>query len=154
MPNHKADLSKLSMHQLSLITGLAYQTVKRRLSGLDPVDKDGRTLFFSAPAALRTIYGKPLSERERLDKARADQTEFALAAARGEFIPATDVALTFNEAMQIIASTMDAVPGRLAQQVAGMDSAAEIRQLLLSEIRRGRQQAADRLSAYLDGCSK
>ena len=67
MTTHKQDLSKLSINQLSLITGKAYQTVKRRLAGLGPRGQDGRTLFYAAPDALAKIYNVTLSERERLD---------------------------------------------------------------------------------------
>ena len=149
MPTHKTNLSVLSVHQLSLITGKAYNTVKRLLAGVEPVRKDGRTLFYSTPAALAAIYReKAESERERLDRVRADKVDFDLAVARGAYVAAEGVRIALNEAMRIIASNEDAIAGRLAQKLVNMTSAGSIRKLLLTELRRGRDTAASRIESY------
>ena len=155
MATHKQNLSKLSINQLSLVTGKAYNTVKRLLGGLDPSSKDGRTLYYSTPDALAKIYGKKTEpESDRLDRLRADQVEFDLSIKRGEYLPADDVQIVLNEAMVIISSNEDAIPGRLAQQLANMTDAAQIRKLLLKELRRGRSSAADRIVEYATGAAR
>ena len=114
MSTHKQDLSKLSINQLSLITGLAYNTVKRRLSGLDPADKDGRTLYYSTPDALAKIYStKAESEKDRLDRARADQIEYDLGVKQRIYAPTELLTFAIGDFAAQGARLLDALPKRL-----------------------------------------
>ena len=90
------------------------------------------------------------TERGRLLSAQAEMAEFERDIKRGSYLPAEDVRVALNEAMVIIATNEDAIPGRLAQKLANMDTPGLIRQLLLNELRRGRETAADRLAAFAD----
>lgn len=56
MPTHKSDLSRLNLNKLVEITGMTSRTIKKRLGGLDPVEKDGRSLLYLTKEALPLIY--------------------------------------------------------------------------------------------------
>lgn len=90
MATHKPDLSRLSLSQLSELTGFVPRTVKKRLRGLDPVARDGKTLWYSTRDALAKLYlDESLDltrERARLAKEQADSTALRNAKERGELI--------------------------------------------------------------------
>lgn len=90
------------------------------------------------------------SETRRLRAAQADLAELDLSERRGELAPVEDYLIASQEAMVIVASQMDGLPGRVASQLAGITDAAEIRQLLLDETRRIRAAAAARLESWAD----
>lgn len=72
----------------------------------------------------------------------------------GQLLDLEDVQTVLNEAMTIIATGMDGLGGRLANELAGDSDPASIRQKLLNETRRIRASAADkfaRLGAIGDG---
>jgi phage terminase Nu1 subunit (DNA packaging protein) len=87
-------------------------------------------------------------ERQRLIAAQAVKAEIEAQQLRGALVPRQDVNIAFSECMAIIAQGLDALPGRVASQVANMANPGEIRYLLLSETRRTRQQGADRLAEW------
>lgn len=64
----------------------------------------------------------------------------------GELIDKTETQIAVNEAMVIIATQMDGMGGRFANELASIEDPGEIRLLLLNETRRIRRAAADRLS--------
>lgn len=93
MPTHKLDLSRLSISQLSAFTGFSTRTVVKRLEGLDPAGNTGKAILYRPREALPRLYfyDNPLSEKMRLDGARADAQEMRNAVARGELIQAAEV---------------------------------------------------------------
>ncbi len=127
MATHKQDLSKLSINQLSQITGLAYNTVKCRLSGLDPISKDGRTLYFPTPGALAKIYGvNAESERDRLNRTRADQVEFDMSIKRKQFAPITLLEHAIADFAAQGVSILESLPKRIKNSMPSL-RAREVR---------------------------
>jgi len=118
MATHKQDLFRLSLAQLSQVTGKAYNTLKRLLVGLEPVAKDGRTLYFDAPAALAKIYqAKEEQEKDRLDRLRADQIEFDLAVKRGEYAPIEAVKYAIGDMSGQVNAIFEGIPKRIKQSM-------------------------------------
>jgi phage terminase Nu1 subunit (DNA packaging protein) len=113
MALHKADISKLSINQLSLASGVAYNTVKKRLGDLQPVSKDGRTLFFNTPAALAKIFNQTESEKNRLDRLRADKTEMENDLMRGDSVPTDAVKFAIADFASQVKSTFESIPKRI-----------------------------------------
>lgn len=87
------------------------------------------------------------TERRRLIAAQASKTELDVRRMNGELLDAEDVAIVLNEAMTIIATGLDGLGGRLAAELASLTDTAVIRQRLLTETRRIRGVAADKLAA-------
>ena len=116
MPTYKPDLSKLSISQLSNLSGKSYTTVKRSLAGLEPVARDGKTLYFVPPEALTKIYrAAEESQRERLDRARAEKQELENKVAQGEYGPIEVLAWTLGDVASQIRAILTAIPKRLRQ---------------------------------------
>jgi phage terminase Nu1 subunit (DNA packaging protein) len=113
MALHKADISKLSINQLSLASGVAYNTVKKRLGDLQPVSKDGRTLFFNTPAALARIFNKSESEKDRLDRFRADRAEMENDLMRGDSVPTDAVKFAVSDFSGQVRSIFEGIPKRI-----------------------------------------
>ena len=146
MTTHKQDLSKLSINQISQISGMAYNTIKRRLAGLDPIGKDGRTLMFLTTAALPKIYGaKAESEKDRLDRLRGDKVDFELSIGKGEHMPIDDVEQIMAETASMLVGGLTSFGPRLAGQLANTTDPMEILKLLNAEIRSVRQTITDTL---------
>jgi len=118
MPTHKADLSTLSISQLTTITGRGYKTVKSRLEGLAPVSKDGRTLFYKASEALSQIYrvDDPYIETARLNRLRGDRVEHDLSIDKGESASMEILAWALSRIAELINSVLDSLPLRLKKR--------------------------------------
>ena len=148
MTTHKQDMSKLSINQLSQITGKAYNTVKRLLAGLDPAGKDGRTLYYLTADALARIYGaKGECEKERLDRVRADKVTFDLSVSRGEYLLLDDVEALLIEGAATFAGQKRSMGSRLAGKLASMTNPKAILKLLNAENDRILESVADKFSA-------
>jgi hypothetical protein len=146
MPTHKSDLSKLSISQLSQITGFAYGTTKRRLVGLDPVAADGRTLFFASRKALAQIYGQPDDPREartRLDTLQGDLVEHELTAKRKEVLPIELIAEKVDNLFTNVYRRLAAMPHKLAPYLVGIKTPAEAYEILDAQIREALEELAD-----------
>ncbi len=142
MSTHKADLTKLSINQISLVTGKAYNTVKQLLAGLDPIDKDGRTLLFLAKDALSKVYGaKAESESERLDRLRADQLELDLSIRRGEYAPYAIIEHALADVSGQVRAILEAIPNQLKKRNRTL-KARELR-IVKSELTKAQNAIAD-----------
>lgn len=138
----KQDLSKLSINQLSVATGIGYNTIKRRLAGLDAVDKDGRTLLYLTRDALAKIYGaKTEAEKERLDRVRADQVEFDLAVKRREYAPISVLQFAIADFSGQLKSALEGIPKRIKNSLPSL-RAREI-QILEREITKMQNAASE-----------
>lgn len=65
-----------------------------------------------------------------------------------ELVPLSEAQLAFNEAMVLIGSQLDGLPGRVAGELAGVTEPAEVRGLLFEETRRIRHAAATKLEDW------
>ena len=87
-------------------------------------------------------------ERKRLIKAQADKTESENQKLRGELVPFEQVEDVLNEVAVLFGSGVDALPGRLANELAGIHDPAEIKARLFDECRRIRIATADHLRRF------
>lgn len=132
MATHKDSLSKVSINQLCQLTGSSYRTIKKRLSRLDPISEDGRTLFFDPKRALPMIYGPAISADEdpldamvldpvrqsaRLAKARADKTELEIKILKREMIPAPEVETEWSALVIAFRAKMLTISSKAAQTI-------------------------------------
>lgn len=89
----------------------------------------------SLPWIIRRRAPKPGSEHERLVRAQADKLELDIGKRRGELLLASDVEQQDMALAADFRSRLDGLPGRIANELAGITDAAEIRRLLLEETR-------------------
>jgi len=90
------------------------------------------------------------SQRERLAREQADKVALENAASRGELVRSADVEALVLETIAQLGSVLDGVPGRLANELAGLADPAEIRARLMQELRGARSAFADRLAQLAD----
>ena len=90
------------------------------------------------------------TERKRLIKAQADKTECENQKLRGELVSFALVQDVLCETAVLYASSIDALPGRLANELAGLNDPAEIKARLFDECRRVRIATAKNLDRFAD----
>lgn len=138
MPTHKADLSLLSISQLATVTGHTRATVAKRVGAkLDPVRTDGRTKYYSAPAAVGIVCGTgsglDLSEeRARLARAQTEATELRNATTRGELVPAREVLEHWANQVVATRAHLRAIPSQIAGELPHLtaDEIVTVRRLI------------------------
>jgi len=150
---HIEDSTRVTRLVLSQILGVAEKTVTRLYQqGVLPQSVKGKydlaksVQAFIAYRSHGAVHEELRDGRKRWEDAKARREELLLRKLANELLPAEEAQVVVNEAMQIIASRMDGLPGRLASQLAGMSDPALIRKLLLDELRQIRATAADRLA--------
>lgn len=89
-------------------------------------------------------------ERKRLIKAQADKTESENQKLRGELVPFELVEDVLNEVAVLYGTGVDALPGRLANELAGINDPAEVKSRLFDECRRIRIATADLLRRFAE----
>jgi phage terminase Nu1 subunit (DNA packaging protein) len=82
----------------------------------------------------------------RIQKARAQKFELENARRRGELALVADINVLLAEIATELVSRLEAVPGRLANELAGISDAGAIRQRLLEEVRAVRSALSDRMA--------
>jgi len=129
MPTHKADLSRLSLTQLAELTGRAKDTVSKllRLAGLEPVARDGRSLYFVPRLALPVIYGIGTglsleAERARLANQQADAQAMKNAVTRGELLSVDETEATMVAVSTAIRAALLALESKLAPALDGAET--------------------------------
>jgi phage terminase Nu1 subunit (DNA packaging protein) len=88
------------------------------------------------------------SQNERLIAARARRQELAAAREEGLQIPLDAHASDLNTVAGITVSQLDALPGRVAFEIAGISDAAEVANTLRRECRAIRDNIAERVLAF------
>lgn len=89
------------------------------------------------------------TEEARLKMFQADKAEVDAQKAKNEVLLIEDVKDTLNEIATTYGSQLDALGGRLANELAAIEDPAEIRQVLFAEGRRIRSSTADALEALV-----
>lgn len=74
-------------------------------------------------------------ERQRLYRSQRERTDLENTSTRDNLIPADDVLRVAERMTDAAAAQLDKAPHRLASELAGMDTPAQIQTLLLSEMR-------------------
>lgn len=130
MPTHRIDLDRLSLSQLTRLTGRAPATIRERLEGLEPVAQDGRTRWYEPQAALERIYGGSgydlTAERARLAKEQADKLAMDNAETRGELVRGGSVESWLVSLLSGLVVRMRAIPAKAAPEAHGAASIAEV----------------------------
>ena len=91
------------------------------------------------------------AEEARLKRHQADKAEVEAQKAKGEVLIVEDVKDALNDIAVSFGSQLDALGGRLSNELAALTDPAEIRQVLFEESRRIRAATADALEALVDG---
>lgn len=127
----------------------------------DRSGKSGREVRIEPEKALPWVINHrdapPGSQRERLAKAQAEKVEMENEQRRGKLIDAGQVEETLLGLASYLAREHDALPGRVANELAGINEPAVIRSRLLEECRAIREglaqhsiRTADALEALAD----
>lgn len=148
--------TSLSRNQFAELLKVSPGTITNWMDGGMPAQRTGRQrqvvrihLAKALPwvVAHRETKG---GERERLAKEQADKFAIENARKRGEIIYADQVAETLAKLGAELAARHDAVPGRVAGELAGLTDPATIRQRLLDELRAVRGAFADAIAELAD----
>lgn len=129
--------------------------VARQIIPLDAkgrIDLDAARLAYCAHlrgvAAGRTSGGDDdldlAAERARLAKAQADAQEMKNAAMRAEMVPASQVVRAVSALIGASRSRLLGIPARAAAQVVGIESRAEVRDILAAMVREACQELSQR----------
>jgi hypothetical protein len=95
--------------------------------------------------------GDHATEKRLLTVAQRKKLELDMEERRRELVPLAEAQEAFNEAMVIVSSQLDGLPGRGAMELAGMNDPALVRAWLFEETRRIRDAAANRLEEFFSG---
>lgn len=140
--------AELTLSQVAAGAGVALGTVHNwhDRDGLK-VERRGKSLAIRvrdllAFLAHRDGAGLPGGERERLAREQADKVAMDNAEKRGELIPADYHADAMSSFAASVAQQLEAIPGRLAGELAGMTDPAAIRARLQDECRSARSELA------------
>lgn len=124
-----------------------------------PVDrsrKSGREMQIDPLVALPWVVAQrgatPGSQRERLSNAQAEKVEMENARRRGQLIEASQVQETIFGLAAYLAREHDALPGRVANELASIHEPAVIRSRLLVELRSIRDGIAEHSARTADAC--
>lgn len=156
-----------SKQVLAEIHGVSQVTISNWMrKGLPVLAKDsqGRAALYDVPATISWRIAQEVSrltsnptsgevldknaEEARLRKFQADKAEVEALKARQEAILVEDVKPILFEIAAIYAARLDALGGRLANELAATTEAAEVRKLLFEETRRVRAETADALADF------
>lgn len=172
----KPDLSKLSINQLQELTGCSYRTVKKRLSdeGVDPIQKDGNSLFYDPKEALPIIFevqgyhtsgfapdvvgedpgdsestGRmdPAKENAKLAKARTEKIKIEIEVMKKNLIPADEVEREWSDLVVAFRSRILGISARYASILFATIDVREF-EIKLKDIHR---DALTQLSKYTPG---
>jgi phage terminase Nu1 subunit (DNA packaging protein) len=139
------------MNQLATLSGKSYRTVKAALGDLEPHSRDGRTLYYAPAEALRRIYAaKPESERDRLDRVRADSIEHDLQRKRSEVAPVKVLTYALGDFAGQAKAIIDALPAKL-KKAAPFLRARELKIIETELVRMGNALAGIQIDFDTDG---
>ncbi len=138
------DLTHLTPNQIATMTGIAPQTVTKRLVGLEPVGRNGRARLYDSRKALAMVFEARLrtggdglnlqEEQARSAAARADKIEMENDVQRRNLIPAERITKALERVFAKSRSKLLSIPTRAAPVVALMDNAAEVQAVLLDNV--------------------
>lgn len=145
----KADLSELTINQLTELTGRTARTIKKRLADVSPVRTTDHASYYSPREALPAIFlGDPkpndsldlTRERARLAREQADATAIKNAQARNELAPISLLTVVLGKVCTRIAAILETIPGNVKRRVPRL-TASEV-ELIKREIVKAQNIAA------------
>lgn len=127
----------------------------------DRTGRNGKTLSIDTTAAIPWLIERASSkgareeggERERLAREQADGKALDNAERRKELVNVNHVRAIVLAAVSNLGAELEGVPGRMANELAGIAEPAEIRARLLDQLRRVRAAYADRLGKLGESCA-
>lgn len=132
-------------------------TVRRRLDGLESVQKDGRSLVYDSAEALSRYYLREsldlTRERARLAKEQADAQALKNAEARDELVPIGEVEEVMFGLVSIVVQRLDAIPSKAGPEVRATRTDAEAAEVLRRFIDEARLELADKGERLASGQS-
>jgi phage terminase Nu1 subunit (DNA packaging protein) len=143
---HRISDAVLTLAEAAEATGKPVQTVHEWTKNGLVSRKDGRHRLISIGDLVRFLAAReyqPGSQRERLAKEQADKVALDNAAKRGELLHADHVAEVLTSLAANLGAQLDALPGRCASELAGLNEPGVIRARLLDETRGIRAAIAD-----------
>lgn len=132
-----ADYDSLTQVELSRALGVSLTSVQNYIRQGCPSTKKGKVLRFCLSDVVRwrdkqgrSKVGRLEIERSRLAKEQADKCALENAQKRGELVPVADVVKVWERRIGGCRSRLLGLPGRIAPQVVGCSSIAEVRDLI------------------------
>lgn len=95
--------------------------------------------------------GTKEQEEKRLIAAKARKVEMELQILKEQLVPVMDVQILLDEVAINYVSGLEALPGRMANLIAGMNDPAEIKERIFGEVRRVRKSTAEKLTGFRAG---
>lgn len=147
--------ARVSQKELAEALGLSERTVYALIREGLPVLEEGKpgrpavidlalavAWYVNREVTRRTPANREESHRERLLRAQAARIELEMASRSGHLLRADEVRVALESCFRILATNLDGAASRLAQVVAPMRVAGEIRRVLLDGFREARGLAA------------
>jgi len=136
-------------NEFAKVIGMSAGWVSKALDGGMPAVRSGRAgakVQIDTAVALPWLLGRaseraaptPDSQRDRLAREQADKVALENAQRRGELVPIAQVRAVASELVSRLGSALEGLPGRLANEIAGISDPAEIRARIGDEIRGAR----------------
>lgn len=150
MSRQLIDLSRMTINQLSEVTGSSFRTIKKKLAGCEPAKTEGRQVFFETQKALRLIYLSneakegnsvelelldPQLQKARLDKARTEKVELEIEVLKGSLIPADQVEKAWSDLVIAFRAKILSLHSKISPQLAALKTIPEIELKLKTELR-------------------
>ena len=135
-------MSYFSISKFAEMTGMARETVAKRLSDLEP-RAEGNSKRYESKDALPLLYQVEgggdkatilMSERGRLAKAQADKTELEVAQLRGELIPREIVVATWQAFSANARAKLLSLPTKAAHAAITATELHEIEEVLKKQV--------------------
>lgn len=163
MSRQLIDLSRMTINQMSEITGSSFRTIKKRLAGLESVKTEGRQVFFETQKALRLIYLSneakegsdielelldPQLQKARLDKARTEKVELEIDVLKGNLIPADQVERAWSDLIIAFRAKILSLHSKISPQLASLKTIPEIELKLKTELREALSELSNTDPSY------
>jgi phage terminase Nu1 subunit (DNA packaging protein) len=150
---HRISEAEIGLSEVSDLTGKPVQTVHDWTKAGLKSRKTGRNRVIRVADLVRYLAAReyqPGSQRDRLAKEQADKFAIENAVKRGELVFVSQVSEVMATLAADLSSRHDAVPGRVASELAGINEPAVIRERLLDELRSVRAAFADAIAKLAD----
>lgn len=164
----KSELSRVSLSQLSVLTGKAPRTLKMLLVWATPRVESG-TLFYNSAEVL-TLRGDPAAgagapdtpegtrkppdcaeARARLDTLKADKVHLEVEQLRGKLIPADEVQVGWEKFANAIRSRVLAMPSKIGPRLKAAKDLKELEKIFKAECHEALKELAQYGSEPADG---
>ena len=143
---------EVNLNQLVNLTGMAYRTVKKRLSGLKPIKSDQAGIYYNSKEALPILFGVggdegfDLSkERARLAKLQGDAQDLKNKLTRGEIVHADQVKNNALKTGVMIRTLLETIGNKVAPVLVDLDAPAAIADVINREINQVLSKLSDEI---------